>query len=124
MPATILNAIVEQGADWEDWVIVTDEATNAAVSLAGFSAHLQARASYDDTSPVVSITTTSTTAGKIDMGGSLPTGVVRWKVAGATTQGFESPGKLYWDLLLVSPDGSRIMPVRGEITVNPGATRL
>lgn len=124
MPATILNAIIEQGADWEDWIVVTEEATGEPIDLTGFSASLQMREAYADLNPVVSLTTTPAAAGKIELAGSLPTGVVRWKVAGATTQTFESPGRLNWDLLLVAPDGSRIMPVRGENTVNPGATRL
>ena len=124
MPATILNAIIEQGADWEDWIVVTEEASGDPMDLTGFSASLQMRGAYADLDPVVSLTTTPAAAGKIELAGSLPTGVVRWKVAGATTQAFESPGRLYWDLILTAPDGSRIMPVRGENTVNPGATRL
>jgi len=121
MAATIYNAIIEQGADWEAGPFeVIDAASGEAVDFTGFVAKMQGRSPIDAASPLFTITQASSADGQITLGAG---GLVTWRLRGARTLVLPA-GKLYWDLTLVAPDTSILRPVKGEASVQAGATKL
>lgn len=120
MPATIYNTVIDQYADWDEWLSVSDRATGNAVNLIGYTAKLEAREKPEDSAALFSITHTASATGQIILGTD---GSIKWKVKAATTAGLAAPKNIYYDLRLVASDGSVTRVVEGTAAVSPGVTR-
>jgi hypothetical protein len=116
MPKNLYDITIQQGATFQTSIKWSDSA-GAAINLTGYSARMQARASYESTSTIFSLTDSS----GITLGGTA--GTIAVLISGSTTAGFSAPWEGVYDLELVSGGGVVTRLLEGGVLVSPEVTR-
>jgi hypothetical protein len=106
---------IEQGATFN--LVMTWKIDGVAVNLTGYTARLQARVDYADTTTVLSMTTAG---GGITLGGAAGT-ITLDQTATQTTA--LSVGSFVYDLELVSSANFVIRLLQGELNISAEVTR-
>lgn len=116
MTAGLYNITIEQGATFRLSLVWKDGA-GSPVNLTGYTARMQVRRSYPDTSTQLNLTTEN---GGITLGGAAGTIEV---VGDATKTDDIAAAKGVYDLELVSASGVVTRLVEGKVTIKPEVTR-
>lgn len=107
---------IEQGATFQ-LNLVWRDASNTPIDLTGYTARMQVKRRYADTTPLLNFTTEN---GAITLGGT--NGTVQ--VVGLATVTDDVPAKVcVYDLELVSPTGFVKRLVQGTAVVTPEVTK-
>jgi hypothetical protein len=104
------GATLSLTATWKD-------SSGTAVNLTGYTARMQVRATYDSSSTILSLTSSS----GITLGGSA--GTIAITASATTTAALTAPWSGVWDLELVSGGGEVTRLLEGAATVSPEVTR-
>lgn len=115
MSAATHNFIVDQGADWYATFVYKDSG-GTAINLTGYTAALQIRDTYADSTTDLALTSTS----GITITGATGTLAVR---ATATQTAAIAAGNYVYDLEITSSGAIVTRLVQGKITVSPQVTR-
>jgi len=110
---------IMQGADLSLLVTYTDD-DGEPFDLTGWTARMQVRGSYNDTSAAIDISTTPNDQGRIDI--DLPTGTLAVAIVAAATATVTRERNV-WDLFVYGPAGQVETLVRGEATLLRRVTR-
>ena len=110
--AVLSNLSVDQGADYSAEVVVEDAQGNIA-NLANFTVAGQIRKSYAS-STATNFTATITNAGN---------GLITLKLSNTTTNGMKA-GRYIYDVEVTDSAGAKTRVVEGQITINPGVTKI
>lgn len=97
-------------ATWRD-------SNNALVNLTGYTARAQGRSSYDATTTLFSLTSSS----GITLGGV--SGTITISMSATVTAALTAPAQGVWDLELVSGSGVVTRLLEGDLRILPEATR-
>lgn len=114
MSAGALNITIEQGATWE--LLLTWTIDDAPVSLAGYSARMQARPNHKATALLLDLTE----GAGITLGGEA--GTITLALSDEETAALPA-GNYVYDLELVSPDEDVTRLVEGSLKISPEVTR-
>lgn len=117
MSAAIYNATVDQGATFELSVVYKDQ-SGTPINLTGFSAALQVRQNYYDTTALVTLTSPSSGIVITPL-----TGTVKITMS-ATQTGALDEGNYVYDLELYSSGGNVTRLIQGQFTISPEVTRV
>jgi len=117
MTAAIYNATIDQGATYELQVIYKNEA-GTPINLTGYTAALQVRQNYYDTTALLTLTSPS---GGIVINGAAGTIDITMS---ATQTGSLDEGFYVYDLEISSSGGNVIRLIQGQFTVSPEVTRV
>jgi len=109
--AIIANLFIDQGADFQITVDVTD-VNGAVLNMSGYSASAQIRKTYE--SSVVAATFSCTV---LDVNGQ-----VQMSLTDVQTDAL-SPGRYVYDLVTTDGNGLKTRVVEGQAIVTPGVTR-
>lgn len=112
--ATKLTA--QQNADF-DTVITYKDANGNPINLTGYTAQMQVRISYSESTAAVSLTNGS----GITLGGSA--GTVTIHIPATTTATLQAPKIYVYDVRLVSSGGNVYRILEGDFYVSPAVTR-
>lgn len=104
------GATLSLTATWKD-------SSGTAVNLTGYTARMQVRATYDSSSTILSLTSSS----GITLGGSA--GTIAITASATTTAALTAPWSGVWDLEIVSGGGEVTRLLEGAATVSPEVTR-
>lgn len=115
MSATTYNTTIDQGADWFVTFVYKDS-DGTAINLTGYSAALQLRDTYADTTTDLSLTSAS----GITITGA--TGTLEVRATAAQTAAIAA-GTYVYDLQITSGSGIVTRLVQGRIVVSPEVTR-
>lgn len=116
MARNLFDLEIKQGetlslvATWRD-------SANALVNLTGFTARAQGRATYDASSTLFSLTSSS----GITLGGAA--GTITITLSATATAALSAPQQGVWDLELVSGSGVVTRLLEGDLRILPEATR-
>ena len=116
MARNLFDLEIKQGetlslvATWRD-------SANALVNLTGYTARAQGRATYDASSTLFSLTSSS----GITLGGAA--GTITIALSAAATAALSAPQQGVWDLELVSGSGVVTRLLEGDLRILPEATR-
>lgn len=114
--AATYNITIEQGATFR-LNLVYKAANGTPINLTGYTARMQVRRKYSDTTALLNFTTEN---GAITLGGALGTVAVK----GLATLTDDLPAKPgVYDLELVDADGNVTRLVQGAVTISPEVTR-
>jgi hypothetical protein len=111
--AAHVELYADQGTTFNNTITLTDDTTNTAINLVGYSASSQMRRSYYSTNASANITCTITDASNGVIIMSLPAGI---------TSNLR-PGFYLFDLETIDDVGDVSRVLEGSITINPGVTR-
>jgi hypothetical protein len=115
MSAATHNFVIDQGADWYVTFVYKDSA-GTAIDITGYTAALQIRDTYADSTTDLALTSTS----GITITGATGTLAVH---ATATQTTAIAAGQYVYDLEITSAGGIVTRLVQGKITVSPQVTR-
>ena len=115
MSAGKANLIIDQGADWYQNFVYQDSNSNP-INITGYTAELQLRSNLNDTTPALSLTTSS----GITITGS--TGTIAVHATNSQTAAI-SAGYYLYDLEITSPAGIITRLVYGQIQVTAQVSR-
>ena len=110
------NFVIDQGADWFVTVVYKDSA-GVAINLTGYTAALQIRDTYADSTTDLSLTSPS---GGITITGATGTIAIR---ATAAQTGAIAAGQYVYDLEITSSGGIVTRLIQGKISLSPQVTR-
>jgi len=110
--ATISNIFIDQGADFNTTVTISDS-NGDALDLTSYTALAQIRKTYDSTTA-----TTFTSTFDADR----TTGLITISLSDTQTSALES-GRYVYDLLVTDVAGTKTRVVEGIATVNPSVSR-
>jgi hypothetical protein len=110
------NFIIDQGADWYITVVYKDSA-GTAINLTGYTAALQIRDTYADSTTDLSLTSPS---GGIVITGA--TGTISIHATAAQTRAIAA-GNYVYDLEITSSTGIVTRLIQGKISISPEVTR-
>jgi hypothetical protein len=110
------NIDVKQGATFQLTITWKDSA-GTAIDLTGYTARAQARLTYDTSTTIFSLTSSS----GITLGGAA--GTIAIVIAAGTTATLAAPWSGVWDLELVSGAGIVTRLLEGTANVSPEVTR-
>jgi hypothetical protein len=116
MTAATNNFIIDQGADWFITVVYKNS-TGTAINLTGYTAALQIRDTYADSTTDLSLTSPS---GGIVITGA--TGTISITATAAQTAAIAA-GTYVYDLEITSSGGIVTRLIQGRISVSPQVTR-
>ena len=117
MSAAIYNATIDQGATFNLEVIYKDEA-GTPINITGYSAALQIRQNYYDTTAL--LTLTSPSGGIVITGAAGKINITMTDVqTGSLDEGF-----YVYDLEITSSGGIVTRLIQGQFTVSPEVTRV
>jgi len=116
MTAANNNFVIDQGADWFITVVYKDSA-GTAIDLTGYTAALQIRDTYADSTTDLSLTSPS---GGITI--TAATGTIAVTATAAQT-GAIAAGNYVYDLEITSAAGVVTRLVQGKISLSPQVTR-
>jgi hypothetical protein len=116
MSAAIYNATIDQGATFSLQVVYKDE-NGVAINLTGYTAALQVRQNYYDTTAVVSL---SSPSNGITITGA--TGTINITMTAVQTGALDE-GFYVYDLEITSSGGIVTRLIQGQFTVSPEVTR-
>jgi hypothetical protein len=111
--ASYVELYVDQGSTFNNIITLTDDTTNTAINLSGYTVTSQMRRSYYSSNASANIVCSITDAAN---------GIVTMRLTSNTTSNLKA-GFYLFDVEARTPslDISRIL--EGSITVNPGVTR-
>lgn len=108
MAAYAINLIVEENSDFDTTLTITDSDNGLPMNLAGYTGEAKIKKSYKST------TSYSFTLEFVD------------RVAGIIRLGLDADsvpaGRYVYDVILTSPNGTKIRVVDGLLEVSPGVT--
>jgi len=110
------NIDIKQGATFQLTITWKDSA-GTAINLTGYTARAQARLTYDTSTTIFSLTSSS----GITLGGAA--GTIAIVIAAGTTAALAAPWSGVWDLELVSGAGIVTRLLEGTANVSPEVTR-
>ena len=110
------NFVIDQGADWFVTVVYKDSA-GVAINLTGYTAALQIRDTYADSTTDLSLTSPS---GGITITGA--TGTIAITATAAQTAAIPA-GSYVYDLEITSSGGIVTRLIQGKISISPQVTR-
>ena len=110
--ATISNIFIDQGADFETTVTISDS-DGSAVDLTSYTALAQIRKTYESTTATAFTSTFAT---------DRTTGQITISLTDTQTSTLES-GRYVYDLLVTDAGGIKTRVVEGIATVNPSVSR-
>jgi hypothetical protein len=110
------NFVIDQGADWFVTVVYKDSA-GVAINLTGYTAALQIRDTYADSTTDLSLTSPS---GGITITGA--TGTIAIRATAAQTAAIAA-GNYVYDLEITSVGGIVTRLIQGKISLSPQVTR-
>jgi hypothetical protein len=116
MTAATNNFVIDQGANWFLTVVYKDS-TGTAINLTGYTAALQIRDTYADSTTDLSLTSPS---GGITITGA--TGTIAITATAAQT-GAIAAGSYVYDLEITSASGIVTRLIQGRISISPQVTR-
>lgn len=116
MTAAIYNATIDQGATFQLEVVYKDDA-GTPINLTGYTAALQVRQNYYDTTALLTLTSPSN--GIVITGA---TGTIDITMTSAQTGGLDE-GFYVYDLEITS-GGTVTRLIQGQFTVSPEVTRV
>jgi hypothetical protein len=116
MAAGTYNMTLEQGVD-QDLEFLWKDDTGTPINLTGYTARMQARASYEEAKAVLELSTASNT---IVIDGAA--GKLTLKFSAAVTSKVYTL-KLVYDIELKDPSNKTLRFLKGKLTVSPEATR-
>ena len=117
MTAAIYNATIDQGATFQLTVVYKDDA-GLPINLTGYTAALQVRQNYYDTTAL--LTLTSPSAGIVITGA---TGTIAITMTDVQTGSLDE-GFYVYDLEISSSGGTVTRLIQGQFTVSPEVTRV
>ena len=117
----VLNIDIEEGTDQVVSIVYRDGSTGLPVNVMGYSAILQARSNFgESTGPLLEL---STANGRIVLGGILGTVDISFLPSDTAMTSTSSPWVIAsYDLILIDTNGKRIKMVKGFISVPRSAT--
>jgi len=110
------NIDIKQGATFQLTITWKDSA-GTAIDLTNYTARAQARLTYDTSTTIFSLTSSS----GITLGGAA--GTIAIVIAAGTTAALAAPWSGVWDLELVSGAGIVTRLLEGTANVSPEVTR-
>ena len=116
MTAANNNFVIDQGANWFVTVVYKDS-TGTAINLTGYTAALQIRDTYADSTTDLSLTSPS---GGITITGA--TGTIAITATAAQTAAIAA-GSYVYDLEITSSGGIVTRLIQGQISLSPQVTR-
>lgn len=116
MTAATNNFVIDQGANWFLTVVYKDS-TGTAINLTGYTAALQIRDTYADSTTDLSLTSPS---GGITI--TAATGTIAITATAAQT-GAIAAGTYVYDLEITSASGIVTRLIQGRISISPQVTR-
>lgn len=105
------NLKIDQGADYETTINVTDDDSESPIDLTGYTGSAQIRKYY-----------TSTTSYSFSVNINGPTGEVTLGLSANTTNSM-SPGRYVYDCEVVDTLGKTSRLIEGIVTITPQVTR-
>lgn len=111
--AAYVELYMDQGTTFENSLTITDDITNAAANISGYTITSQMRRSYYSANASANITCTIANAA---------TGNVRLSMTAANTSVIR-PGRYLFDVDTTDPFGRVTRILEGIINVTPGITR-
>lgn len=111
-----LPLAVDQGADWTMSVTYADPTTQVPYNLTGYTARMFIKEKIGDALPLVQLTTEN---GKITINGAAG----RLTITMANTETDTLPELAFYDLELISPDGSVTRLIEGPVRTSLGVTK-
>jgi len=117
MTAAIYNATIDQGATFQLTVVYKDDA-GLPINLTGYTAALQVRQNYYDTTALLTLTSPS---GGIVITGA--TGTIAITMTDVQTGSLDE-GFYVYDLEISSSGGTVTRLIQGQFTVSPEVTRV
>ena len=111
--AAYVELYMDQGADFNNIINLTDDLTNATVNLSGYSVRSQMRRSYYSANPTSNITCTISNSSN---------GEITMSVTAANTSNIKA-GRYLFDLETEDGNGFVTRVLEGIITVTPQVTR-
>lgn len=111
--AAYIELYLDQGSTFNNIIYLTDDTTNTAINISGYSITSQMRRSYYSTNAAANIVCTITDANN---------GIITMSLSSGTTANLRA-GFYLFDVETVSPEGVTDRILEGSITVNPGVTR-
>ena len=113
------NFIIDAGASWQQKCVW--KKNGVVVPLTGYTARLSLKRNYNDTNPVLTLTSPS---GGITL--DVTNGCFYLALTNAQSTALQDPtgvpASYYYDLLMTDGSGFVSKPVRGTFTVMPGVT--
>lgn len=117
MSAAIYNTTIDQGATFE-LEVVYKNSSGTPINLTGYTAALQIRQNYYDTTALLTLTSPSN--GIVITGA---TGTIDITMSSAQTGGLDE-GIYVYDLEISSSGGNVTRLIQGQFTVSPEVTRV
>ena len=111
--ASYVELYVDQGSTFNNIITLTDDTTNTAINLSGYTVTSQMRRSYYSTNTSANIICSITDTAN---------GIVTMRLASNTTSNLRA-GFYLFDVESRTPSGDISRILEGSITVNPGVTR-
>ena len=115
MAATTYDILIEQGATYSQ--VITYKETGAAISLVGYTARMQVRATLESAEALIELTTGN---GRIALGGAA--GTITLTISATDTAALTA-GRGVYDLELVSGSGIVTRLLQGVATISRNVTR-
>jgi uncharacterized protein YbcV (DUF1398 family) len=111
--AAYIELYMDQGSTFENTLTITDDITNAAANISGYTITSQMRRSYYSANASANITCTIVNAA---------TGNLKLSMTAANTTVIR-PGRYLFDVDTTDPQGRVTRILEGIINVTPGITR-
>lgn len=111
--ASYVELYVDQGSTFNNIITLTDDTTNTAINLSGYTVTSQMRRSYYSTNTSANIICSITDTAN---------GIVTMRLTSNTTSNLRA-GFYLFDVESRTPSGDISRILEGSITVNPGVTR-
>ena len=111
--ATYTELIIDQGTTFSNIINITDDVTNAAVNVSGYSFESQVRRSYYSANITANIVCTITNASN---------GEVTMSMSSSNTANIK-PGRYVFDVKSTNTSNTVSRILEGIITINPSVTK-
>jgi|SRR6185503_13042326 len=111
--ADYIDLFIDQGSDWNDTLTLTDDTTNTAINVVGYTAQSQLKRSFYSSNISANLICTVTDG---------PNGIISLSMSAANSLNI-LPQRYLFDVITTSPSGNVTRVLEGTITVNAGVTR-
>lgn len=111
--ATYTELVIDQGTTFSNIINITDDVTNAAVNVSGYSFESQVRRSYYSANITANIVCTITNASN---------GEVTMSMSSSNTANIK-PGRYVFDVKSTNTSNTVSRILEGIITINPSVTK-
>ena len=111
--AAYVELYIDQGADWNSTINLTDDVTNTSINISGYSVRSQMRRSYYSTSPSANITCTVT---------DFATGEITLSLTNQETANIKA-GRYLFDVETINNGNTVTRILEGIITILPNVTK-